>query len=67
MKIARIVIVVGTIIMICGIIFQYQGKGIVGPESSFMYHNKDWIDYGIGIIAFGIITTGIGVFYAIRR
>jgi hypothetical protein len=52
---------VGIIIIIFGWIFHLQGQSIVGPESSFMYSNPDWITYGIGIIIAGIVMVGVGI------
>jgi hypothetical protein len=48
-----VVIVIGIIIFIFGLIFDLQGQSIVGPESSFMYANPDWIAYGIEIMIIG--------------
>ena len=50
----------GIIVFIFGLIFDLQGQSIVGPESSFMYANPDWITYGIQIMIGGIIIIGIG-------
>ena len=50
----------GIIIFILGIIFHLQGQSVVGPESSFMYANPEWISYGIQIAISGIIISGIG-------
>lgn len=56
-------IIAGIGIMIMGVIFHLQGQSIVGPESSFMYSNPQWITYGIQIsVAGGIIMiVGIGL------
>ena len=51
---------IGTIIFMLGIIFHLQGQSVVGPESSFMYANPEWISYGIQIAISGIIISGIG-------
>ena len=51
--------------MIFGIIFNFQGQGMVGPESSFMYQSEDWIDYGIVISMIGVILILIG--YVIEK
>jgi hypothetical protein len=51
---------IGAIIFIFGLIPELQGQSIVGPESSFMYANPDWITYGIQIMIGGIIVIGIG-------
>jgi hypothetical protein len=56
-----LVIGIGIIIFIFGLIFDLQGQSIVGPESSFMYANPDWITYGIEIMILGIIVIGIGI------
>jgi len=61
MKGKKAVIVTGIGIMIMGIIFYLQGKSIVGPESSFMYSNPQWITYGIQISVLGCIILAIGI------
>ena len=58
---------IGTMIFILGIIFHLQGQSIVGPESSFMYANPEWISYGIQIAISGIIISGIGISIKIRK
>ena len=54
------IIGIGIITFIFGLIFDLQGQSIVGPESSFMYANPDWITYGIQIMIGGITIIGIG-------
>ena len=56
------IIISGIIVMIFGIIFQFQGQGVIGPESSFMYQNQNWIDNGIYIGMLGVIIILIGYF-----
>ena len=51
----KILFAIGVLVAIFGFIFHLQGQSVVGPESSFMYSNPDWIDYGIQIIITGII------------
>ena len=58
---------IGFIIFIFGLIFDLQGQSIVGPESSFMYANPDWITYGIQIMIGGIITMSIGILLKILK
>ena len=58
---------IGTIIFILGIIFHLQGQSVVGPESSFMYANPEWISYGIQIAISGIIISGVGIIIKIRK
>ena len=60
MKIGFTVSIIGIIILILGIIFYLQGLSIVGPESSFMYSNPEWITYGFEIIIAGVIIIGVG-------
>ena len=54
------IIGIGVIIFIFGLIFDLQGQSIVGPESSFMYANPDWITYGIQIMIGGGVIIVIG-------
>ena len=61
MKISRPIIAVGIIVVILGLIFHLQGQAIVGPETSFMYSNPDWITYGIEIIVGGSSIIIIGI------
>jgi hypothetical protein len=61
MREGKIPVIVGMIIIIFGWIFHLQGQSIVGPESSFMYSNPDWITYGMGIIIAGIVIVGVGI------
>ena len=56
------IIISGIIVMIFGIVFQFQGQGMIGPESSFMYQNQNWIDNGIYIGMLGVIIILIGYF-----
>ena len=61
------IIISGIIIMIFGIVFQFQGNGVIGPESSFMYENPSWIDNGIYIGMIGVIIILIGYFVEKKR
>ena len=60
MNVATILGIIGIIVTILGTIFHLQGQSVVGPESSFMYANPDWITYGIQIMIGGITIIGIG-------
>ena len=55
-----LIIITGIIIMIFGVIFQFQGQGMIGPEESFMYENPTWINNGNYIAMFGVIIILIG-------
>ena len=61
------VIISGMIVMSFGIVFQFQGQGVIGPESSFMYENPSWIDNGIYIGMIGVIIILIGYFVEKKR
>ena len=61
------IIISGIIVMSFGIIFQFQGQGVIGPESSFMYENPSWIDNGIYIGMIGVIIILIGYFVEKKR
>ncbi|MCH7966571.1 MAG: hypothetical protein IIB02_04015 [Thaumarchaeota archaeon] len=54
-------VMIGVVILILGLVFHLQGQSIIGPESSFMYSNPDWITYGIQITIIGIIIVVIGI------
>ena len=60
-------IALGVIVIIFGIIFHLQGQSIVGPESSFMYSNPDWVTYGQQIVIIGIFLIGIGIALKISK
>jgi hypothetical protein len=61
MKGVKPLVILGIIILIFGLIFHLQGQSVIGPESSFMYSNPDWITYGIQITILGIIIVVIGI------
>ena len=61
MKKARPLLIAGTVIVIFGLIFHLQGQSVIGPETSFMYSNPDWITYGIQILIVGIIIIAAGI------
>jgi uncharacterized membrane protein len=63
MKEVKSLVIIGTIVLIFGLIFHLQGQSVIGPKSSFMYSNPDWITYGIQIAIVGIIIVmaGIGI------
>lgn len=67
MRIGRPMIIVGSIMVIAGIIFSLQSKSVLGPSSSFMYANPQWTMNGSVIIAIGIIISAIGGFLLLFR
>tara|TARA_B110000196_G_C20667871_1_gene440485 strand:+ start:113 stop:319 length:207 start_codon:yes stop_codon:yes gene_type:complete len=54
------IVIPGIILVIFGIIFNFQGQGTVGPETSFMYENQEWINNGIFISMIGVVLILIG-------
>ncbi len=66
MRVAKPAIILGIITIVVGMIFHLQGKGIVGPESSFMYSNPEWITNGQQIVIIGICIIGVGIFFKIK-
>lgn len=66
-KIGISLIILGIIIFPSGILFHLQGQGIVGPESSFMYFNPEWITYGLQIVLIGLAILGFGVILVITK
>jgi uncharacterized membrane protein YcjF (UPF0283 family) len=61
MKGVKPLVIIGAIILIFGLIFHLQGQSVIGPESSFMYSNPEWVTYGIQIVIVGIIIVAAGV------
>jgi hypothetical protein len=67
MRVNTPIIVAGVIVFMAGIIFHFQGQGIVGPESSFMYSDPEWVTYGQEIAIIGIVILGVGIGLAISK
>ncbi|MFZ8908415.1 MAG: hypothetical protein ACO2Y0_03270 [Nitrosopumilaceae archaeon] len=61
MKVSIAISTIGVIVLVLGIIFHLQGQSIVGPQSSFMYANPDWVSHGIQIAIVGVIVLGVGI------
>ena len=61
MKAGKPLIGIGIAILILGIVFSLQGQAVVGPESSFMYSNPEWITYGYWIVIVGIMILAVGI------
>jgi len=51
----------GIVVILSGIVFYLQGQSVVGPESSFMYSNPEWITNGQWIAIIGIIILAGGI------
>jgi hypothetical protein len=63
----KLLISFGLVLLLSGVIFHLQGSGKVGPESSFMYDNSDWIDYGLWIAVSGVIVIAAGALMSRRK
>lgn len=61
MKAGKLIIILGIIVIALGVLFYLQGKSVVGPESSFMYSNPEWITNGQWIAIIGIIILAAGI------
>ena len=61
------IIGIGIITLIFGLIFHLQGQSVIGPESSFMYANPNWVTYGIEIMIVGTIIIGMGIISEILK
>ena len=59
--------IIGTIVTILGTTFHLQGQSVVGPESSCMYANPEWITYGVQIGLAGIGIIGIAIIVRIIK
>jgi hypothetical protein len=66
MKVSKPLIILGIIIIVIGLIFHLQGQALVGPESSFMYSNPEWITYGQQIAISGILIIVVGMIFKIK-
>lgn len=67
MKGAKAVIIAGVVIMIMGVIFHFQGQSMIGPQSSFMYSNPEWVTYGIQIAVLGGIVLAVGISFSLIK
>ncbi len=67
MKVAKVVIIAGVVIMIMGVIFHFQGQSMIGPQSSFMYSNPEWVTYGIQIAVLGGIVLAVGISFGLIK
>ena len=61
MKWTKTIPMIGAVTIFFGVIFHFQGQAMIGPESSFMYSNPDWINYGFQIAITGTIITIVGL------
>lgn len=60
-------ITAGSIIVAFGVLFMAQSQSLVGPESSFMYRNPEWMINGSMIAALGGAILAGGIILGIKR
>ena len=56
----------GAVIAALGVIFHFQGRSVIGPESSFMYSSPEWASYGWQIALAGAVIATAGIIIAWR-
>ena len=57
---------VGLLVVLAGVVFTLQGLGIVGPPTSFMYQNGQWIYGGSAMVVIGSLIFLGGLFLRAR-
>lgn len=60
-------VVLGVLVILMGFIFELQGLGTLGPTSSVMYNNVDWVYGGGAVVVVGILILGAGLYLNRRR
>ena len=61
MSVVKPLVGVGIIVIVFGTVFFLQGHSVIGPKSSFMYSNPQWITNGQWIVIVGIIILVVGL------
>ncbi|MBL8657951.1 MAG: hypothetical protein JNJ92_11445 [Altererythrobacter sp.] len=57
--IARVLLVIGLLMVAAGALWALQGAGIVmWPAESFMLRREGWITYGLGTMLAGVFLIG---------
>jgi len=46
---------------LAGLVFTFQGLGIVGPSGSFMFQSATWIYQGLAVFFLGLLLTLGGI------
>lgn len=67
MNFSRPMIIIGSIIIAFGILFTAQSQSLVGPESSFMYRNPEWMINGSIIAGIGVAIIVVGIVIGVKR
>ena len=66
-RFGRLLIISGLSLMGLGVLFHLQGLSIVGPPSSFMYSNPEWVSYGLGVAVTGLVIVCAGVIIPLSK
>lgn len=67
MILSRALIAAGSIVAAFGILFTAQSQSLVGPESSFMYRNPEWLVNGTIIAGVGAVMIAAGIILSLKR
>jgi hypothetical protein len=57
----KLLLVVGSVLIIVGIIFVAQSNSMIGPQSSFMYSNPIWTVNGFAVSISGLVMVICGL------
>jgi hypothetical protein len=57
----KLLLVVGSVLVIAGIIFVAQSNSMIGPQSSFMYSNPIWTVNGFAVSISGLVMVICGL------
>jgi len=63
MRTGKGIVITGIVMLIFGIIFHLQGQSVIGPKTSFMYSNPEWVTHGIQIAVIGSIISTIEIIF----
>jgi hypothetical protein len=57
----KLLLIVGSVLVIAGIIFVAQSNSMIGPQSSFMYSNPIWTVNGFAVSISGLVMVICGL------
>jgi len=67
MNFSKSMLIIGSIVVAFGLLFTSQSQTIVGPESSFMYRNPEWMVNGGIIAGVGTAIIIVGIVLKFKR
>jgi hypothetical protein len=62
-----LLLLLGTLLILSGLVFTLQGMGMVGPQASIMFENPAWIYQGVTVAVIGIVVVVLGLFLSRRK